>query len=211
MIVILVRRCRRPISVCRLLIMFSNLFVHTLLDSECAAVKLVAIDFETANYSPDSACALGVAVIENGKITQNEYSLIRPPKNKFVFSYLHGIRWSQVRSQPSFIEVWDSLSNLLHDADFLLAHYAPFDRRVLSACCSLAGREPVLQPFICTVRVARSVWKFRPASLDNVCSQLGISLRHHHAGSDALACATIAIRAMELGFSLQSAIVARTP
>jgi DNA polymerase-3 subunit epsilon len=179
----------------------------TFLDSECVALKLVAIDFETANYSPDSACALGIAVIENGRITHKEYSLIRPPKNNFVFSYLHGICWSQVRSQPSFIEVWDSFASLLHDADFLLAHYAPFDRRVLSACCSRANREPVLLPFICTVRVARSVWKFRPASLDNVCSQLGISLRHHHAGSDALACATIAVRAMELGFSLRSAIV----
>jgi len=167
-------------------------------------VKLVAIDFETANYSPDSACALGVAAIENGRITQKEYSLIRPPKNNFVFSYIHGINWSQVRNQPSFIAVWDSFASLLHGADFFLAHYAPFDRRVLSACCSLAGREPVLLPFICTVRAARSVWKFRPASLDNVCSQLGISLRHHHAGSDALACATIAVRAMELGFSLPS-------
>jgi DNA polymerase-3 subunit epsilon len=172
-------------------------------------VKFVAIDFETANYSPDSACALGIVAVENGRITRKEYSLIRPPKNYFVFSYLHGIRWSEVRSQPSFIEVWDSFADLLCGADFLLAHNASFDRRVLSACCAFADREPVLLPFICTVRVARSVWNFRPASLDNVCSQLGISLRHHHAESDALACATIAIRAMELGFSLRSAIVGR--
>jgi len=172
-------------------------------------MKIVAIDFETANYAPESACALGVVAVEDGKITRTDYSLIRPPQNHFVFSYLHGIRWTQVRNQPSFIEVWDSFAELLCGADFLLAHNAPFDRRVLAACCAFAGREPALPPFICTVRVARSVWNFRPASLDNVCLQLGISLRHHHAESDALACATIAIRAMELGFSLRSAIVGR--
>ena len=37
-------------------------------------MKLVAIDFETADYAPDSACALGIVSIENGKIKCGDYN-----------------------------------------------------------------------------------------------------------------------------------------
>jgi DNA polymerase III epsilon subunit-like protein len=86
-----------------------------------------------------------------------------------------------------------------------LAHNAPFDRNILTACCSAAGRRPPRVPFICTVRVARSHWNFRPANLPAVCTQLGITLDHHNAASDALACASIALRAMKEGFAIQTA------
>jgi DNA polymerase III epsilon subunit-like protein len=92
-------------------------------------------------------------------------------------------------------------------ASSVLAHYAPFDRNVLTACCSAARRRPPRVPFICTVRVARSHWNFRPANLPTVCTQLGISLKHHNAASDALACASIALRAMKDGFPIHSAEV----
>jgi DNA polymerase-3 subunit epsilon len=58
-------------------------------------MKLVAIDFETADCSADSACAIGIVSIEKGKITKKGYRLIRPPRRHFIFSYIHGL------SQPS--------------------------------------------------------------------------------------------------------------
>src|SRR5271169_1016896 len=65
-------------------------------------MKLVAIDFETADRSADSACAIGIVSIEKGKITKKGYRLIRPPRRHFVFSYIHGISWADWRlSQPS--------------------------------------------------------------------------------------------------------------
>jgi DNA polymerase III subunit epsilon len=170
-------------------------------------MKLVAIDFETADYQPDSACALGVVLIENGKITKKGYRLIRPPRNRFIFSYIHGISWANVRGEPTFGEVWDSLRELFRNADYFVAHYAPFDRRVLAACCVQSGRKIPTHPFICTVKVAKSHWKFKPANLPNVCTKLKISLKHHNAASDAMACASIAVRAMKEGFEIQSAIV----
>jgi DNA polymerase III subunit epsilon len=170
-------------------------------------MKLVAIDFETADYQPDSACALGVVLIENGKITKTGYRLIRPPRNHFVFSYMHGIAWTNVRREPTFGEVWDSFKGLFRNADYLVAHYASFDRRVLAACCVQSGRKIPAHPFICTVKVAKSHWKFKPANLTSVCANLKISLRHHDAASDAMACASIAVRAMKEGFKIQSAIV----
>ena len=170
-------------------------------------MKLVAIDFETADYAPDSACALGIVSIENGKIKKKGSRLIRPPRSRFVFSYIHGISWNDVKGQPTFVEVWDYFRELWHEADYFIAHNAQFDRRVLLSCCAAAGRRPPVLPFICTVRVARLHWNFRPANLPSVCRQLGISLNHHDAASDALACASIMLRAMKEGFAPHTAVV----
>jgi DNA polymerase-3 subunit epsilon len=125
------------------------------------------------------ACAIGIVSIEKNKITKKGYRLIRPPRRHFVFSYIHGISCADVEAQPTFSAVWDQFVPFWKDADYFLAHNAPFDRNVLTACCSAAGRRPPRVPFICTVRVARSHWNFRPANLPTVCTQLGISLRHH--------------------------------
>jgi DNA polymerase-3 subunit epsilon len=170
-------------------------------------MKLVAIDFETADYGADSACALGIVKIENGSITESGHRLIRPPRNRFHFTYIHGITWSDVAHEATFAEVWDEFRDYWQDADYLVAHNAPFDRGVLRGCSLAARREPPVTPFICTVRVARAHWNFRPANLAHVCAQLDIPLKHHDAGSDALACATIALKAMNEGFPIAAAMV----
>ncbi len=172
-----------------------------------ALVKLVAIDFETADYGADSACALGIVKIENGSITKSGHRLIRPPRTRFYFTYIHGITWSDVAHEATFADVWDEFRDYWQDADYLVAHNAPFDRGVLRGCSLAARREPPVTPFVCTVRVARAHWNFRSANLAHVCAQLDIPLKHHDAASDALACATIALKAMNEGFPIAAAMV----
>ena len=155
----------------------------------------VALDFETADYSPDSACALGLVRVENHQIVQRTYSLIKPPRRRFVFTYLHGITWEDVAHQPTFGELWPTYSPMLEGIDFLAAHNASFDRSVLHRCCAAAGLEPPEIPFRCTVQLARRTWNLKPTKLNNVCDHLGITLKHHHAASDAEACALIVIAA----------------
>ena len=155
----------------------------------------VALDFETADYPRDSACALGLVRVENHQIVRRAYHLIRPPRNRFVFTYLHGITWEDVAHQPAFADLWPSLTAFLEGVDFLAAHNASFDRSVLQRCCETAGLTPPALPFECTVRLARQTWKIFPTKLNNVCDHLGITLKHHHAASDAEACALIVIAA----------------
>jgi DNA polymerase-3 subunit epsilon len=155
----------------------------------------VAIDFETADPGADSACAVGLVRVESLKVVRKEVVLIRPPRQRVLFSYIHGITWEMVADAPPFADAWPRLLPLLDGATHLVAHNAPFDRRVLQACCAVAGLPTPPLPFLCTVQVARRRWGLKPANLPAVCRRLGIGLIHHDPGSDAEACARIVIAA----------------
>lgn len=156
-----------------------------------------AIDFETADERPDSACAVGVARVVSGRVASVRSWLIRPPRPAFRFTGLHGIDWSSVSGAPGFGEVWPEVELLITGATFLAAHNAAFDRRVLGACCRAASMAVPRLPFACTRSLAARVFG-RPTTLDAVCERLGIALIHHDAGSDAHACARIVIAAFEV-------------
>jgi len=163
----------------------------------------VAIDFETANYRPDSACSIGLVVVKGHRIVRREHFLIRPTDRQFVFTYLHGIAWENVRDAPTFAELWPTLRETIADADFLAAHNASFDRRVLYSCCETHHLATPTRPFVCTVRLARAVWSVYPTKLPDVCRHLNIPLKHHQADSDAEACARIVIAAQNAGWQRQ--------
>jgi DNA polymerase-3 subunit epsilon len=162
------------------------------LAADCA---FVAIDFETADHGPDSACAVGLVRVEAMHIVRRETVLIRPPRRQFFFTYIHGITWEMVEHASPFAEAWPRLAPMLDGAAFLAAHNAPFDRRVLTACCLAAELTMPAAPFLCTVRLARRSWGQRWNDLATVCRRLGIGLNHHNALSDAEACARIVIAA----------------
>lgn len=165
-----------------------------------AMKRFAAIDFETANHGSDSACAVGVVIVESNRIVDRAYHLIRPPTSQFTFSHIHGLDWSSVQTAPTFANLWPSLRKRIGAVDFLAAHNAPFDRNVLSSCCATYRLKLVPLPFVCTVALAREVWGIYPTKLPNVCSRLGISLKHHSADSDAEACARIVIAAVDEGW-----------
>ncbi|MCC6201940.1 MAG: 3'-5' exonuclease [Gammaproteobacteria bacterium] len=162
--------------------------------------SFAAIDFETANQRADSACAVGVTVVRDGAIVARSAQLLRPPSREFVFTHIHGLTWNDVREAPTFADFWPELRRQLDGLAFLAAHNAPFDRGVLAACCATHHLTPLPQPFACTVQIARSIWNIRPTRLPDVCRHLGIALRHHDAGSDAHACASIVLAALAAGW-----------
>jgi DNA polymerase-3 subunit epsilon len=135
--------------------------------------------------------------VEGGAVVHEETRLICPPRREFVFTHIHGIRWEDVRTAPTFGELWPEIAPLFRGVPVLAAHNASFDRGVLAGCCEAAGITPPPVPFLCTVRLARSVWQIRPTSLSNVCRRLEIPLNHHEAGSDSRACAEIVLRALQ--------------
>jgi len=158
--------------------------------------SFLAIDFETADTLPDSACSVGLVRVENGLIVQEMMKLIRPPREKIMFTYIHGLRWEHLCDSPSFGEIWPEVAPLFQGVNYLVAHNASFDRRVLAACCTTHGIEVPALSFKCTVQIARKTFGIYPTKLSDVCRTLKIDLNHHEALSDARACAQIMIRAV---------------
>lgn len=161
-------------------------------------MSFIAIDFETADVGRDSACAIALVRVEGEEIVGKMYSLIRPPRPRFQFTYIHGITWEQVRHEPTFGELWPEMAAFLAGADYFVAHNATFDKGVLEMCCMKAGLKPPQLPFRCTVKLARQVWRLPSNKLNLVCQHLNIPLNHHNALSDAEACARIVLEAGKL-------------
>ncbi len=166
------------------------------------ACRAVAIDFETANESRTSACSVGVAWIEDGRVTATEEHLIRPREMRFnpFNSAIHGIRAEDVADAPEFPAVWARIGDRL-DGRLVLAHNAAFDVSVLRHTLSDYGLAWPACAYLCTVVLARRAWPALTAhKLNHLADFLGIALDHHRAGSDAEACGRIALAATrELG------------
>ncbi|MHC4839453.1 MAG: 3'-5' exonuclease [Planctomycetota bacterium] len=158
----------------------------------------VAIDFETADHGADSACAVGLIRVDNGRISRRVRQFIKPPRDVMIFTHIHGITMDYLEDKPSFKQAWPILTEVLEGVNFLVAHNAGFDRGVLRACCASAGLEMPDFPWVCTVQQARKTLGIRPAKLDNVASVMGLKLDHHEALSDAEACARIAMAARKV-------------
>ena len=155
----------------------------------------VAIDFETATREPTSACAVGIAIVRGGRVTDRMSWLVQPPFNEYEFwnTRIHGISAEDTALAPDFREIWFELQPILAEGP-LLAHNAAFDMRVLRALIhSLELPAPAIR-YACTVSLARKAFPNLPSHrLDAVCDHCGIGLVHHDAASDAEACATVAL------------------
>jgi len=160
-------------------------------------VKIIAIDFETANPRPGNACQIGLAWIEDGRITRVEERLIRPRDGYFTFTWCHGITEEDVADAPEFPDVLAEFYDAF-DGALMLAHNAGFDEGVFNGCVRTYDLTPPRMNFLCTLSIARRVWPDLPSkSLKNVAGHLGITFRHHNAAEDARACAEIALAAKE--------------
>lgn len=158
-------------------------------------LNFVAIDFETANASRDSACALGVVMVREGKIMDRRYSLIKP-KGEFqkFCTYIHGITEEDVVHAPEFSDIYPAVFSMLND-QIVIAHNASFDIAVLKASCESRHLPfPNIESF-CTVDMARKAWPDLPKHKLNVlCEEFGLPLNHHNAIEDATACSLLLLR-----------------
>jgi len=140
-------------------------------------MDFVTIDFETAKYSRESACSVGLVKYLNGKTADTFYSLIRPPALYIRpdFTDIHGLTVDDVRDAPTFADIWDSAVKPFIGDLVLAAHNAPFDMGVLRAVLDRYGLEvPALSCF-CTCNLARNTWP-------------GLQSYAHNALDDAMTC-----------------------
>jgi DNA polymerase-3 subunit epsilon len=160
-------------------------------------LKTIAIDFETANEQRGSACSVGLAWIEDGRVVRVEERLIRPKGMRFSsFNIaIHGIRPEHVENACEFPEVMGEFAVDFSGAT-MIAHNAAFDFSVWRSCLDLYRQGYPELSYLCSVKMAQRVWPHLGShKLNILASHLGLTFAHHNAAEDAAICAeaTIAI------------------
>jgi DNA polymerase-3 subunit epsilon len=166
-------------------------------ESEDVALDFTAIDFETANPSTASACAVGLARVRNGRVVATADWLIQPPPGHDEFyewnTRIHGIRAHDVIGAKRWTEQLDDIAAFA-GADVLVAHNAGFDMNVLKRACAATGDACPPYRYVCSLQVSRKVYDLESYRLPLVAAAAGFGeFPHHDAGADAHACAQIII------------------
>jgi DNA polymerase III subunit epsilon len=160
-------------------------------------LNFTAIDFETANGSPSSPCAVGLVKVAEGKIVDSYQTLIQPPYPHDWFDpfniKVHGIKESDVVSAPSWEQTLQEMLSFIA-GDTLIAHNAGFDMGVLLASIETVDAEiPDLQ-YGCSLIMARKTYNLESYRLNQVAYAVGHEeFNHHDALADSDACARIVI------------------
>jgi DNA polymerase-3 subunit epsilon len=166
-------------------------------------MTIASLDFETANRSRVSICAAGLAVFENGNLTEAPYWLVRPPKGHGWFlpeftEDCHGLTWFDVQDAPEFSAVAPELLARLTRADIVIAHNAQFDIGALRDTLDHFGLACPEFDYLCTYRVAERIWPDLPNhKLSTLAAHIGHGFHHHHAQSDAEAAGRVLLAMMK--------------
>jgi DNA polymerase-3 subunit epsilon len=163
-------------------------------------MNFVTIDFETAKYSQESACSVGLVKFLDGAAVDSYYSLIRPPKLYIRpdFTDIHGLTVDDVKDAPKFKEIWDSAIKPFIGKLPLAAHSARFDMGVLKAVLQWYKLSVPELPYFCTCNLARRTWpELKSHALTALAKNFGIIYNAHNALDDALTCGKLTLMSAE--------------
>jgi len=163
---------------------------------------ITSIDFETANHSNASICAAGMAVFEDGELTEAPYWLVRPPKGhgwfREDFTACHGLTHLDVQNAPEFQTIAPEVVERLIRADIVIAHNAAFDMRKLRGTLRHFGLTCPEFDYLCTYRAAERIWPQLPDHrLNTLAAHIGHEFHHHHAQADAEATGRVLLAMMK--------------
>ncbi len=162
-------------------------------------LDFTAIDFETANSSNASACAVGLVRVRGGEVVAKTGWLIQPPPGHDRFfelnTRIHGICAEDVVNAATWSAQLGDIAEFVAD-DILVAHNAGFDMAVLKRACEATGDDCPPYRYACSLQVARKVYQLASYRLPFVAAEAGFAeFAHHNATADALACAHVMVDA----------------
>jgi DNA polymerase-3 subunit epsilon len=158
------------------------------------------IDLETTGGNPNSERIIEIGIVlHDGKQKIGEYTtLINPEKEISGFiSTFTGITNSMVKNAPKFVEVADTVLELL-EGKIIVAHNARFDYNFIKSEFRRIN-IPFIKKNICTVQLSRKIFPhFKSYSLGNICRDLDIHISNRHrAFGDASATAILLEKLLE--------------
>lgn len=160
-------------------------------------LNFVAVDFETANRSHTSMCAVGAVRVREGVVVETFSSRIHPPEGFDHFEpaniRVHEIDSDAVAQAPSWLDVYPAFRDFVGD-DVVVGHNAAFDTSVLLNTCGAYDIDLPTLSVVCTLQLARAALRLPSYSLPWVASHLGVpQFDHHDPLEDARASAAVLI------------------
>ena len=162
-------------------------------------MNYIAIDFETANSNPTSACSLGIVVVEENIIKEKYHYLINPKEDFLEFNVnIHGIKPEDVEEADTFTILWPKIKHYFNG--YIYAHNANFDICVLKSLIEKHKLEIPNVKWGCTLKIARKLWDGELVNnkLGTISNFLEIEHNYHNALSDALICVGIINRGIRV-------------
>ena len=96
--------------------------------------SFVVFDVETPNASNSRMSAIGLTVVEDGRIVDELFTLVNPETYFHPFNIaLTGITPEMAERAPTFDQLWETIGPMM-SSGLLVAHNAPFDMSVLAKC-----------------------------------------------------------------------------
>ena len=159
-------------------------------------LNFIALDFETANSSRLSVCSIGLVKVENGKIVDEFYSLVKPTPFNFepLLTKIHGLTEVDCLNAPEFKYLWPSVSSWFHN-QVILGHNVSFEKSVLKHLSLEYQIDFNVMDFLCTLNISRKLLpELENHKLPKIYNHLfNKKMRHHIALDDARAAAEIMI------------------
>ena len=159
------------------------------------------IDFETATEQNNSACSIGLALINGTEIVKTESYLIQPPKNEYRTANInvHSITPKDTENEPFFDEIWKKIKHYFQSSEYITAYNARFDMSVLKCTLELYGIDDIDFEYFDAIPFSSKVCGGSNRKLNQRCETLEIDLENHHdALADTIAAAEVIIKCMEL-------------
>ncbi len=156
-------------------------------------MKILGIDFETANNKTPSPCSIGLTKKElfSSEGVERRGTMINP---ETWFSTgnmaVHGITAGMVKDAPTFPEALRIFEAMILDDPLVLAHNAPFDIPVMAGACRRYGiRMPGFR-YMDTLALCRKMTpRDMPHGLAEMAEHFKLpKFRHHTASDDAETC-----------------------
>ena len=162
-------------------------------------MEFLTIDFETASRYEYSPCSVSIYSFNNRIEKQLLSTLINPGDVYFdpKLVKLHGITQENVQNAPKIKDVLNDICNMISDK-FIFAHNAGFDISKIIQGCNIYNIKITNFKYADSLMIAKRTWNgLINYKLDTICEYLNISLNHHNADSDALACGKIVLNAVD--------------
>lgn len=152
------------------------------------------IDFETANADISSICQIGVVLVENGEITKEWSTLVKPIGEFSNWNIkIHGITAEHVEDAPNFLSIYDELSSLIKNK--IVVSHGVFDKNVFTKVWQFYALDTELNiTWLDATRIVRNVLPEYSGSgygLQNIAKHFSITTNPHDALDDAKTCAMI--------------------